>query len=329
MLLPQAARGRKPRIVTAQVPCIINLVDLLREDEEYAAEREAARERGEAPGPALPSFPKLAEELCDALPVGVTVLHGAPGAGKTAFAFQLAAEAGCPALYVTIEMSPRELLWRQAARVTSTYISKFRRASLGLEARKRFLREGVKAAPHLSLIDATQSRLTEELLASYVATVKGDAKHCLLVIDSVSSWVRSRVAATGETEYQAISAVLEWLRGFAGANKIAIVAIAEQNRAQRDTTQQSAAAGSRGWEYLAETMFALNRDSDADDEENIAVSLTLAKNRIGAQGRCIEMVFESGFMRFSEASTAAIQSRREREKETAPAKRSKRGLRAA
>lgn len=299
---------------TNQKPRIIRPLELLKTDLSHAQAFEEARARGEALGPIMPSFPAIAEELCDAFPVGLTVLHGAPGTGKSALALQLAAEAGCPALYVSLEMAPRELYWRLASRVTSTYIGKFRRMKLGLGARERFLQAAINATPELAILDAVQGPLDEATLLEHVLAHKGDAKHCLVVVDSVSSWIRARMGATGEQEYSASSNVLDWLRIFAHQHGIAILAIAEQNRSQRDSKEQTAAAGTRAWEYGAEVMLALTREAapeneyEANDEEEnertnyakgeVLVKLTFAKNRVGCPGRQISLLFQGGFQRF-------------------------------
>jgi len=57
-------------------------------------------------------------------------MHGQPGTGKTAFALQVAAQCGFPCLYVTCEMAPLELLRRHTARVTRTYLNRFKSGEL-------------------------------------------------------------------------------------------------------------------------------------------------------------------------------------------------------
>jgi len=69
---------------------------------------------GKALGPAVPSSPSLSRAIGCHFWNGLTILHGPPGSAKTALANQLAAEAGCPALIVTCEMDPLELLERDA-----------------------------------------------------------------------------------------------------------------------------------------------------------------------------------------------------------------------
>ena len=59
-------------------------------------------------------------KLMDGLQAGLYCLHGQPGTGKSAFALQVAAQIDAPALYVSAEMSAKELIRRLAARITRT-----------------------------------------------------------------------------------------------------------------------------------------------------------------------------------------------------------------
>src|SRR5688500_18845662 len=90
------------------MPRLLPLADLT---DEFLAEAEAthsAREEGKLRGPATRLL-TLDREIGGALPNGLNVAHGGPGVGKTAFACQVAASCGFPALIVSAEMSPLEL----------------------------------------------------------------------------------------------------------------------------------------------------------------------------------------------------------------------------
>lgn len=285
-------------------PRVTRLADLLDEGLTQATAAYEARRDGAALGPAIACSPKLATELCGALPVGLTVLHGPPGSGKSAFAAQLAAEAGCPALIATFEMPPLELLRRQAGRVTNTYCSKFRTGVLAPSEWLTLMRRAAAAAPRLAILDGTRGSVTPADLREAVDAIRGDAPHALLVVDSASAWVRSS-GLGGANEYEATSAALASLQALSAELRIAIVVVAEQNRANRGEDRQEASAGSRVYEYGAEVVLALVRDHKAlpDVDGAVDVELVLAKNRLGAQGRRIALRFEGGFMRFTEADT--------------------------
>src|SRR4051812_32868136 len=107
-----AAPSREPFTPQADAPPtprLARLGDLLADWEADARAAHAARVEGRPRGPVTGLAP-LDQELGGALPAGVTAAHGGPGVGKTAFALQTAASCGAPALFITCEMAPLELL---------------------------------------------------------------------------------------------------------------------------------------------------------------------------------------------------------------------------
>ena len=132
----------EPAELAPDTPRLYPLGDLL---EAWVADAEAAfaaRLAGTPRGP-LTGVARLDSALGGFLAPGLHILHGEPGTGKTAFALQVAASCGSPALFVTTEMGPLELLRRITARVTNTYLGRLKSgeltaaASLELEHRAR------------------------------------------------------------------------------------------------------------------------------------------------------------------------------------------------
>lgn len=291
-------------------PRLTRLADLLEDGLIQATAAYEAHKSGAALGPRIRCSPKLESELCGSLPVGLTILHAPPGCGKTALANQLAADAECPAVIASWEMPPLELLRRHAARVTSTYISKFRTGVLTPSEWLTHMRRTVATMPELAILDATHGGVKPEDLREAVNAVRGNSAHALLVIDSASSWVRSS-GRDGMNEYEATSDAISALQSLAAELGIAILVVAEQNRASMGSDRQEAAAGTRAFEYGCEVMLALQRDKDAyvDADGSLEIDLVIAKNRLGAQGRRIPLRFEGGFMRFSESDGFASMNR--------------------
>ena len=285
----------------APSPPTFRLSQLLDEGEDQARAAYEARESGIPNGPAIRFSPALAEELCGSLPVGLNVLHGPPGSGKSALGQQLAAYAECPALIVTFEMAPLELLRRATACVTSTYVNKLRNGTMTPEAWRANVQRAAKAFPNLGILDGTrQMPVTIKNIQAALSDFRGDSKHALVVIDSCSAWVRRR--SEDGTEYEATNKALQELQQLAQVENCAVLAIAEQNRSQRDTNRQDAAAGTRVYEYGSEVVLALERppNVEPDNTGTLDVTLTLSKNRLGTQGRRIPLRFRGGFMRFEE-----------------------------
>ncbi len=289
-------------------PRLTRLADLLEDGLADATARHDAYANGTPLGPKVGLSDRLGRELCGALPVGLTVLHGPPGLAKTALANQLAAEAGCPALIVTCEMAPLELLRRHAARVTRTYLSKFRTGQLAPSEWLNLVRRTAQAVPQLAILDGTKAPVPYEHLQDAAEAIKGDAAHLLIVVDSLHSWVRGSGSLQSVNEYEATSAALHALQQLAAELQAAVVVVAEQNRAAQGSDRQEAAAGTRVFEYAAEVVLALSRDRDAvaDVNGDIPIIATLAKNRLGATGTRVQLAFNGGFMAFREADSADV-----------------------
>ncbi len=285
----------------AQGPRLARLGDLLGE---WAAEAEAAHAAHLAHQPRGPvtGIRQLDSELGGCLPVGLNIAHGMPGAGKTAFALQIASSCGCPALYVTCEMAPLELLRRLIARVTGTYLGRLRSGELSVPEAMSLARRAIAAAPNLAFADATRWSADPAWLLDAAMAVRGEARHLLIVVDSVHSWAESRLPAGVEMR-EAINAALATLRGLAAELHCPILAIAERNRASMRAGGLTASAESRKFEYSAETVLDLQRDPETrpDVYGRVPVVVEFAKNRNGIAGRKVNLVFFGALQRFEEA----------------------------
>ena len=179
-------------------PVLYRLADLARAWHEDAVAAHDARRQGKPRGP-VTGFSLLDRKLGSFLVPGVHVLHGSPGAGKTAFCLQVAAECGFPALYVTCEMAPLELLRRITARVTQTFLDDLRSGTLTPEDSDAKLMTAIDAVPNLALVDAAPGIRGAGLPAggSRGVTPRAETRHVLLVIDSAHSWAKTAALAPG------------------------------------------------------------------------------------------------------------------------------------
>jgi replicative DNA helicase len=273
--------------------------DVLADFRADAEAANAARVSGKPRGP-LSGFAALDRELGGAFAVGVHVLHGTPGAGKTAFALQVAASARCPALFVTCEMAPAELLRRHTARETANFLGRLKSGELSGADAEKLAREALDAAPLLAFADATREPAPMQFLTDAALIAKGDADRFLLVIDSLHSWAEGAFA--GLTEYEALNVALASLRRLSHALKCPVLVVSERNRGAMESGGQNAGAGTRKIEYSSETVIDLKRAADAksDGAGEVAITLTLNKNRHGATGKPLDFRFHGALQRFRE-----------------------------
>jgi len=282
-------------------PRLIRLASLLAEWQADAEAAHLAYTTGTPRGP-ITSLPSLDRELGGALAPGVHVLHAGPGVGKTAFALQVASLSPFPALYVSAEMGALELFRRVTARVTSTFLGRLRSGELDPQSSLALARRAAASAPLLTLADATQAWAPPEWIMETARLIQEDALHLLVVVDSVHSW--AEFEPEGAAEYDALNAGLAALRRIARTLTCPVIAIAERNRPSMKEGGISAAAGSRKFEYGGESVLSLSRDKDsaADAAGDTPVTLMIEKNRNGAPGKKIKLLFNGALQRFREAT---------------------------
>lgn len=285
---------------TPEVPRLCRLGDLLTEWEYDAKAAYTAKMDGRPRGP-VTGFTALDREFGGALAPGIHIVHGQPGTGKTAFALQIATSCGCPALYLTAEMAPLELLRRITARVSGVYLGRLKSGELTPSQSLDLVRKAVKQSPDLTFIDGTQAFASPEWLHEIAEIYRGENKHLLLIVDSVHSWAEGAMAGT--TEYDALNAALASLRTLATMLKCPVLVIAERNRSSMKQGGLSAGAGTRKIEYAAETVLDLDRrerDLPTADGE-VSITVKIAKNRHGMTGKELDFLFHGALQRFKEA----------------------------
>ena len=299
-------------------PRAYRLADLLNDFDTFADRIERARATGEPMGPTT-GIKKLDRQLCGYMAPGLHILKGDTGAGKTAFALQLAASCQCPALYVSCEMSAQELLRRHTARVTQTHLGRFKDTDpynpdacegqeelppLPAAEAKALARKAVAAAPSLVLIDSTLAFTPPDYLQEEAEALRRDlkAQDVLLVIDSLHSWARG---IEGE-EYGRLEMAINSLQSLAHTLKAPILCISERTKEANKGSETGAldGAGHRAIGYGAESVISLTKDKAAkpDGFGWKPITLVLDKNRNGPANYRIDLKFHGGFQAFKEAS---------------------------
>jgi replicative DNA helicase len=290
-------------IESRPVPSPLDSPRLLRLDallDEWTADAAAANKAyvsGQPRGP-VTGLPVLDRELGGCLAAGVHVLHAGPGIGKTALALQIAASCGCPALFVSVEMSALELFRRLTARVTGTFLGRLKTGELPVVESVSLARKAAAAAPELAIMDATRGYASAEWIRTTADVLRGEGRDVLVVVDSVHSWAEA--APEDADEYSLINRAIADLRLIAKQLSCPVLAIAERNRVAMGGGGLSASAGSRKFEYGAESVWDLSTEKDAapDATGEIAVTLLMAKNRNGSPNRRVPLRFHGALQRF-------------------------------
>lgn len=297
---PATANGSDaPTAPARETACLVNFGDLLREFGDDAQAANEAQISGVPRGP-ISGLRGLDCELSGAWLPGLHWIHGNAGAGKTAFALQVAAMCGTPALFVTCEMSPVELLRRHTARATSTFLGRLKSGELTRRDAEKLARDAIATAPRLAIADATRAGAPLQFLRDAAQIVKGDDRHILVVVDSLHSWALR--LASGLSEYEALNVAIADLQMLAHSLKCPILVVSERNRDSMKSGGLNAGAGTRKIEYSGETVIDLHRDGDTkqDGAGEVPIKLTLSKNRHGATGKPLDLRFNGALQRFTE-----------------------------
>ena len=278
-------------------PRIRLLPDILVDLEADAERAHQQRLTGRMGGPVTGLAP-IDSALGGYLAEGLHILHGAPGTGKTALALQIAATCGAPALFVTAEMPPTELLRRIVARVTGVFLGRLKSGEFAPADVVALARKTIETVPYLAILDATTGpapsvvdlQTSIESVRNLVArlgtpdAIEAAMMPCLMVIDSGHAWA-SGLEMAGAPEYDRLNAAIGGLHDLARMMGIPILITAERNRASMVTGGQNAAAGTRTWEYRAETVLDLSPDPDPKVASPIGgerrLILSIHKNRHG------------------------------------------------
>ncbi len=280
----------------APLPVLFRFSDVISEVLSDARQAREAHETGQPRGP-ITGLPGVDAKLNGALPPGPIVVLGNTGAGKTAFVTQIAASCQCPALLVSCEMSPAELFRRQMARVCGQFLGRFKSGEMTLEEVEAMTAKTAQAMPNLSLVDATRAYASPAYLQEVALREKGDARHFLLVIDSLHAWTRS--APNAGPEYDALNNGIQALQTLAHNLKCPVLIVCEQNRASMETGGANSGAGTRSIEYGAEIVFDLQAAKEEEGGER-PVTLRFAKNRHGAKDATAKLSFNGALQRFKE-----------------------------
>jgi replicative DNA helicase len=228
----------------------------------------------------------------------LVVLLGAPGAGKTAMANQIAdhvANGGRPVLYVTSEDRPFSLLAKTLARIGDV---NYKAVLKGWESERAKIDAAMatqlerQSSDTLRYVDANQGLRLDEVKTLAQAHFERYAKAGpgLLVIDYLQRFARAQRLLLGLTLdlRELVTMLTEQLRTLACDLDCCVVALGSQKRASGYGTSDalSSAKESGDIEYTADVLMALGEDKDRKTHASYASFLKprllrIDKNRQG------------------------------------------------
>jgi hypothetical protein len=195
--------------------------------------------------------------------IGVWIVGGEPGLGKSTLAFQIALDAAAqlPVIYYDLDGTGQEWLLDRVRRITGSNLKLFRKFTERL-----YLRE-------------TINTLSDDI--AYCRD-KHDGAKTLVVVDSLQTLPSS-------IKYKKES-LDSWINKFKQLTKedVVVLAVSEQNRAAYGEAKMSGFKGSGDIEYAGSLCVQLLQDED--DNEDDPVQLHIVKNRHGKRkGHIIDL----------------------------------------
>lgn len=241
----------------------------------------------------LPSL----DEILGGLRTGLAVLAGGPGRGKTTLATQIAvhvARSGTPAVYVSYENSPRNLLLKIICATAGLSTTDVERGTADLARLREAAARLGPALDRLAIVEG-DSRLRVARIRSLVRPVvaKG-AGRCLLVCDYLQ---RAAQGLGFEQLRHNVTALAGELRDLATEFDSPVLAISSQNRDAggygrgRGSASLDSLKESGDLEYGADAvLFLVQTDRPADPPAR-ALDLVVSKNRYGASETVVPLIF--------------------------------------
>jgi replicative DNA helicase len=287
------------------------LGDLIDELVADAEAQETAIAEGRTPGP-VSRLPELDRTLGGYFRPGLHGFTGDPGAGKTALSLQIAGTCGTPAVYVTAEQSPTELLRKVISRVTLTPLEEVRGASA---SRVRELATiAARSAPSLLLLDATRGPAPATLLEEVADELRQrwQSRDVLLVIDALQPWARG----LGDgSEYDLIQSGLSDLVRVVSKLRAAALVLSHRTRASAGTRKAAdaqnstltASKGSADFEHLVDCALHLSVEAGKGSQfcAGKRVNVHVGKNRYGPTDITLVFPFDGARQRFGLPDTVA------------------------
>lgn len=257
----------------------------------------------------MPTCIKSLDEILNGLNIGLYLLAGGPGMGKTTLAMQIATAVAksYSVLYVTFENSPSNLVLKTVTSQAEVSAQQVQRGWADLKALHKAANNWLPIAENIAFIEGNSKlTLTQVRTRALQAMYKNKFAKCLIIVDYLQLWAKA------SNEFRNLGSVRERVEALgSGLREIAmrlnspVLALASQNRSEgsygggKGKAALDSLKESGDLEYAADVvMFLTGSDERSVFPPARAVDLTVAKNRDGELGY-IPLIFrpDLGIMR--------------------------------
>jgi hypothetical protein len=230
------------------------------------------------------------------------LLHGKPGAAKTAAATTLALTCNVPVVIVETEMRPIRMLERMAAAHSATYISDFLDGTLSVDQIADLMAETAAAYPLVGFVDGINSPVTASEIADITDKWRNEhqADTALGIVDSLQSWALQSLGSVVRDEYERTNAAITQIVQ-ASARAFFLIISERANAGSQASDAHGKGSGRTG--YANELAIGLDVTGPYDKMTGFTpINATIAKNRWGRQGVTIPLWFHGRTQRFFDSA---------------------------
>lgn len=261
-----------------------------------ALERRRQREETGKPVIGAPTGIARLDEILGGLEPGLAILGGAPGAGKTTLAMQIAgaaAAAGHAVVYASFENSPANLALKALCARAGVNSRDVRRGYADMERLEEAARAWAPIAERIAIVEGSGALTAAHLRGMVLRAMNAHrASGAVLIVDYLQLMGKTSRELSGlGTVRERVETIGAQLRDVATSLRVPVLALASQNRAGGDYGSGKGKAAldslkeSGDLEFAADSVMFLTHDPERPAVEPMrAVTLTVAKNRNGETG---------------------------------------------